>query len=255
VKKPDRYGPWALIAGASEGIGAAFATEVARAGLGVILVARRREPLLDLAATIGTECRTISADLASAAGVDAVFRATAGLEIGLVVANAAWCPIGPFLDVADESLRAAIDLNCTATLRLARHYLPPMAERRRGGFIIMSSIAGLQGSPGLVTYAATKAFGAVLAEGLWAEMRPYGVDVLACAPGAVETPGLAQSKAKRAPGTVAPDVVAASALAALGRRPRTVPGSLMKTAATVTQRLLPRRTAIALIQKASSDVA
>ena len=119
-------------------------------------------------------------------------------------------------------------------LRLARAFLPAMVERRRGGFIIMSSIAGQQGSPGITTYAATKAFGAVLAEGLWAEMRPHGVDVLACAPGAVQTPGWPRSKSKRAPGTVAPDVVAAAALDALGHRPRTVPGGLMKFAAAVT---------------------
>jgi uncharacterized protein len=254
MKTLDRYGPWALVAGASEGIGAAFATALAHAGLNTVLVARRREPLLDLAATLGTACVTVSADLAKPAGLDAVFRATADLEIGLVVANAAWAPIGSFLDADESSLRDAIDLNCSATLRLARHYLPPMAERSRGGFIIMSSMAGLQGSPGITTYAATKAFGAVLAEGLWAELRPRGVDVLACAPGAVETPGLARSKSKRAPGTVAPDVVAASALAALGRRPRTVPGGLMKVSAVLTQRILPRRTAIALIQKASGDL-
>ncbi|HEY1488859.1 MAG TPA: SDR family NAD(P)-dependent oxidoreductase [Micromonosporaceae bacterium] len=254
MKNPDQYGPWALIAGASEGIGAAFATEVSRRGLNTVLIGRRREPLLDLAATLPTQSRIVTADLATPGGVDVVVREAADLEIGLVVANAAWAPIGAFIDVEADSLRAAIDLNCTATLRLARAYLPAMVERRRGGFVIMSSMAGLQGSPGITTYAATKAFGAVLAEGLWAEMRPYGVDVLACAPGAVETPGLARSKSKRAPGTVAPDVVAAAALAALGRRPRTVPGGFMKVAAAVTQRVLPRRTAISLIAKASGDL-
>ncbi len=247
------YGPWALIAGASEGIGAAFATRIAAAGINVVLVARRTEPLHALARTLTVQTRVLSADLSGSDGVSTVFDTTDDLEIGLVVANAAWAPIGSFLTTDEASLRQAIDLNCTATLRLARHYLPMMAERGRGGFVVMSSMAGQQGSPGITTYAATKAFGGVLAEGLWAEMRPRGVDVIACAPGAVETPGLARSKSKRAPGTVSPDVVAEAALAQLGRRPRTVPGGFMKFAA-VTQRVLPKRTAISIIAKASGDL-
>ena len=203
-----RYGPWALVAGASEGIGAAFATAlIAAAGLNVVLVARRREPLAALAASLHGRRR--SARSARSRPTSAPTRASrrsstrpSDLEIGLVVANAAYAPIGSFLDIDLARLRQAIDLNCAAPLRLARHYLPAMAQRGRGGFVIMSSLAGQQGSPGITTYAATKAFGAVLAEGLWAEMRPHGVDVLACAPGAVETPGLAASKSRRAPGTV-----------------------------------------------------
>ncbi len=247
------YGPWALIAGASEGIGAAFATRIAAAGINVVLVARRAEPLALLAATLPGDVRTVSADLSKPVGLDTVYDATDDLEIGLVVANAAWAPIGPFLTTDEASLRQALDLNCAATLGLARHYLPAMASRGHGGFIVMSSMAGQQGSPGITTYAATKAFGAVLAEGLWAEMRPYGVDVIACAPGAVETPGLGRSKPKRAPGTVTPDVVAEAAIRALGRRPRTVPGGLMKFAA-VAQRVLPKRTAISIIARASGDL-
>jgi uncharacterized protein len=254
MKPLSRYGAWALVAGASEGIGAAFATALSTAGFNVVLVARRSEPLADLAATLPTETRTVIADLATSDGVSQVFAATAGLEIGLVVANAAWAPVGSFLDVDEDSLRRVIDLNCTATMRLARHYLPPMVDRGRGGFVIMSSMAGQQGSPGITTYAASKAFGAVLAEGLWAEMRPRGVDVIACAPGAVATPGLARSKSKRAPGTVAPDAVAAAALSALGAGPRVVPGGLMKFSSAMTQRLLPRRAAIALIAMASGDL-
>jgi uncharacterized protein len=292
-----RYGPWALVAGASEGIGAAFATKLAHAGLNVVLVARRSEPLEELARTLRAggvvppeprfagdpsvdgvirstdngaltvpfgrtrppavmprvQVKTVVADLAAPGGFYAVRTATTNLEIGLVVANAAYAPIGRFLDTDQDELIQAIELNCTTTLRLAKHFLPQMAERRRGGFIIMSSLAGSQGSPGIATYAATKAFGAVLAEGLWSEMHPFGVDVLACVPGAVETPGLAQSKPKRAPGTVSADTVATTALASLGRRPRAVPGALMKVS-TVLTRLLPRRTAIAVIAKASKDL-
>jgi short-subunit dehydrogenase len=118
----------------------------------------------------------------------------------------------------------------------------------------MSSLAGMQGSPSIAAYAATKAFGAVLAEGLWAELRGSGVDVLACVAGAVATPGLDATMPQQAPGTIAPGQVAEAALRALGRRPRTVPGGLMRLSSTLMSRLLPRRTAIALMARASRDL-
>ncbi len=254
----SRYGGWAVVAGASEGIGAAFATALARAGLNVVLAARRPEPLDALAATLrdgtGVEVRTVAADLATRAGLDALTGASDGLEVGLLVVNAAYAPVGRFLDRDADDLQRVVELNVTAPLRLARHYLPAMTARGRGGLILMSSLAGQQGSPGISTYAATKAFGAILAEGLWAELHSSGVDVLACVAGAVETPGLARAKSRRAPGTVPPALVADAAVRALGRGPRVVPGALMKISAMLMPRLLPRRAAIAIIAKASTDL-
>lgn len=171
-----------------------------------------------------------------------------------MVANAAYAPAGPFVDIPVADLDQALAVNCGAPLRLARHYLPGVVARGRGGLIVMSSLAGLQGSPGLATYAATKAFGAVLAEGLWAEVRGSGVDVIACVAGAVATPGLARSTRRAAPGTVGPDTVAGATLRELGRRPRVVPGALMRVSAQLMTRLLPRRTAIGLIGGASHNV-
>ena len=118
----------------------------------------------------------------------------------------------------------------------------------------MSSLAGMQGSPPITVYAATKAFGVVLAEGLWAEMRGSGVDVIACIAGAIETPGLAEAKPRRAPGTLTPDQVAVAALRGLRRGPRIVPGVTMGVSSAVMSRLLPRRAAIALISRASRDL-
>lgn len=250
----DRYGPWALIAGASEGIGAAFARALAVRGLDLVLAARRPEPLAALAADLPTRAVPVVADLAAPEGLDAVCAATEGREVGLVVANAAYVPTGPFVDTAPTDLDRALAVNCVAPLRLARHHLPGMVARRRGGVIVMSSLTGLQGSPGLATYAATKAFGAVLAEGLWAEVRGQGVDVVTCVAGAVATPGLARATRREAPGTVAPEVVVEATLRALGRQPRVVPGAVMRVSAQLMTRLLPRRAAIALIGGASRDV-
>lgn len=249
-----RYGPWAVVAGASEGIGAAFARELSARGLGVVLVARRPEPLAALAGTLPGPSRVVAADLAVLPQLQQLYAHTADLEIGLVVANAALSPIGPFTSAPEEDLNRALDLNCRAPMLLARHYLPGMVERGRGGLIVMSSLAGQQGSPGLAAYAGTKAFDAVFAESLWAELRGKGVDVLTCVAGAVSTPGLASSTKAQAPGTVAPEVVVAAALGALGKRPRTVPGSMMRFSSVLMSRLLPRRTAISVMGRASKDV-
>jgi uncharacterized protein len=251
----ERYGPWALVAGASEGIGAAFTRALAVRGLDLVLVARRPAPLTALTADLPTRAVTVPADLSTSDGLDAVFTATDGREVGLVVANAAYAPVGPFVEMAAADLERALAVNCLAPLRLARHYLPGMVARSRGGLIVMSSLTGLQGSPGVATYAATKAFGAVLAEGLWAEVRGSEVDVVACVAGAVATPGLARAIRRQAPGTVAPELVVEATLRALGgRRPRVVPGMLMNASAQLLTRLLPRRTAITLIGGASRDV-
>jgi short-subunit dehydrogenase len=248
-----RYGQWAVVAGASEGIGAAFAVELAARGLKLILAARRAGRLDELAATLPTEVVAVAADLSTLDGLSAVAEVAGEREVGLVVCNAALSPIGSFIEQDPAQTQTALDLNCRAPLWLAHRFLPPMAGRRRGGFIIMSSLAGQQGSPPLTVYAATKAFGAVLAEGLWAELRGSGVDVVTCVAGAVSTPGLAQSKSKPAPGTVTPDTVVQATLKRLRRGPRVVPGSLMRVSSVVMSRL-PRRTAIGIISRASRDL-
>jgi uncharacterized protein len=249
-----RYGPWALVAGASEGIGAAFARELSARGLAVVLVARRPEPLAALAGTLPGPARVVAADLAVLTDLQRLYADTADLEVGLVVANAALSPIGPFVATAQEDLNRALDLNCRAPMLLARHYLPAMVDRGRGGLIVMSSLAGQQGSPGLAAYAGTKAFDAVFAESLWGELRGTCVDVLTCVAGAVSTPGLAGNSKAPAPGTVLPEVVVAAALAALGKRPKTVPGVMMRFSSVLMSRLLPRRTAISVMGRASKDV-
>jgi short-subunit dehydrogenase len=255
VSFADRYGPWAVVAGASEGIGAAFATALAQRGLNLVLVARRPEPLAALAATLPVQTVAVSADLSTKDGLAAVSGAAGGREVGLLVCNAAYAPMGRFLDQPESGLETVLDVNCRAPVLLARRYLPGMVARGRGGLIVMSSVAGLQGLPGLSVYAATKSFGAVLAEGLWAELKGTGVDVVACLAGAVVTPGYQQSMARAAPGAKSPEAVVTQALHALPHGPRTVPGGLMKFSAALMSRLLPRRTAIGIIGRTSSGLA
>jgi hypothetical protein len=252
----DKYGPWALVAGASEGIGAAFAEELAARGLDVILVARREEPLRALAAQIraahGVQARTASVDLGAPTVLDEVRRAVEGLEIGLLVYNAAVSLIGPFLEQPLADKLRAIDVNCRGPLILTDELGRAMARRGRGGIVLMTSLAGTQGTPYVTTYAATKAFDLVLAEGLWDELREHGVDVLGCRAGATRTP--AYERSNPAPGP-APLMearpVAVQALDALGKAPSMVPGALNGAVAFLMQRLMPRRAAVATMGRAT----
>jgi short-subunit dehydrogenase len=164
--------------------------------------------------------------------------------------NAALSLIGGFLDHPIERHLEELDLNCRAPLVLAHHFAAPMRERGRGGIVLMSSLAGSQGSPNIAHYAATKAYDLVLAEGLWGELRAAGVDVLACRAGATRTPGyLAGLPPGRgaAPHEQEPEAVVREALAALGRGPSVIPGRVNRVAAFAMQRLLPRRSAVRLM--------
>ena len=250
----DRYGPWALVAGASAGLGAAFARALAGRGLNLVLAARRADALEEVAGSLGqVQTVRVVADLATEDGLASVTAACADLPIGLVVCNAAYSPIGRFIDLPTEDALQALNLNARAPMLLARHFLPPMVARGRGGLVVMSSLSGMQGSPPITVYAATKAFGAILAEGLWAELRGTGVDVVTALAGAIETPGLVASKPVRAPGTLSAEKVAEAALRGLGHGPRVVPGLTMKLSAALMSRL-PRRTAITVIARASRDL-
>jgi short-subunit dehydrogenase len=247
------YGPSALVAGASEGLGAAFAEAIARRGINLVLLARREKELADTAERIrrahGVEVITLVADLAD---VDAVATRVAALdlELGLLVYDAAYAPIGPFADATAEQLAQAAAVNVRAPLLLTKLLSGPMIARGRGGVILMSSLAGSQGSPNIATYAATKAFTTVLAEGLWSELKPRGVDVLACVAGAILTPGYQQAEgAKPAPGTLAPETVAEQALNALGHGPIVIPGAVNKLGRFVLTRLLSRRAAIGIMSQ------
>jgi len=246
-----RYGPWALVAGASMGIGAAFAEELAARGMNLLLVARRPEPLDALAATLRArariEVRTAALDLGGPGLADAIRAHTRDLALGLLVYNAADSRVGEFLDQPLEHHLHAIDVNCRGPLVLAHVLGTEMAARGRGGIVIVSSLAGFQGSALVATYAATKAFDTVLAEGLWDELRGRGVDVVACCAGATRTPGYEASQPRGRIVPMAPAIVAVDALAALGRGPTTIPGRTNRLARLVMGHLLPRRVAVRLM--------
>lgn len=250
-----RYGPWALVAGASAGLGAAFARALAARGLHLVLLARRRDALDALAAALradhGVDVRVAPCDLARPDLAEEVARVTDGLEIGLVVYNAAHSVIGAFVERPLEEHLRVVDVNCRGPLVLAHALGGAMARRGRGGIVLMTSLAASQGNPLLASYAASKAFDLVLAEGLWDELGSRGVDVVACRAGATRTPGYAASLPRRRVPLSDPDDVARRALDALGRGPTVVTGALNRVAAFAFGRLLPRRVSIRVMGRAT----
>jgi short-subunit dehydrogenase len=255
---PDRYGPWALILGASEGLGAAFAQALAGRGMNLLLVARRGELLARLADScrqrFGVEALCLAADLAAPGFTERLQAAAEGLELGVVVYNAAYAPVGGFLSVEAEDLSRVIEVNVRAPVLILRSLLPSMAARGRGAVILMSSLASGQGTPRIATYAASKAFNRILAEGLWFELKDSGIDAIACCAGAIRTPGYASAGGREAPGARDPAFVAERAIRSLGHGPIAIPGFVNAAAAWVMGRLLPRRAAIGLMAGSTSGL-
>jgi short-subunit dehydrogenase len=243
----ERYGPWAVVAGASEGMGAAFARQCSERGLKVVLIARRTEVLEALAATLKTETRCLSLDLASHDAAARIADFTRELDVGLVVYNAALSPIGPFASQGlDDNLRA-IDVNVRTPTAVAHHFVPRLVKRGRGGLVLLSSLTAFQGSPFVSTYGATKSFNLSLAEGLWAELRGTGVDVLGVCAGATATPNLLKASKSAPPGMQQPDEVVRETLNSLGAGPTLIPGRFNRLASFVMRRLMPRRMTIRIM--------
>lgn len=243
MKSVQRYGPWALITGASDGIGKALATRIAANGINVVLSARSEDKLdslaLQLASTHGVETMVLPVDLAEPAAVDAIEDVTRRLDIGLVVLAAGFGTTGTFLETAPAEERQLVAVNITAVMRLSHAFAGRLAARGTGAIVLFGSIVGWQGVPGQANYAASKAYVQSLAEGLHDEMAPRGVDVLAVAPGPVES-GFGARAGLTMPSATSADVVATATLNALGRRRTVIPGVRGKflTAALM---LLPRR--------------
>ena len=242
------YGSWAIVAGASEGIGAAYAEELAARGMNLILIARRKELLESLASKLSVqhniETKTIVLDLSIPDAAEQIVQNTNDLEVGLLVYNAAFSAIGPFLERPFEDHLEELHTNAFTPLKLTYLLAERMQARGRGGIVLMSSLSAFQGSAYISTYAATKAFNIVLAEGLWEEWRERGVDVLVCISGAVKTPNYLASEPERTGGlgdiTMTPDQVVREALQALGKTPYVIPGRINRVSSFVMRHLLPR---------------
>jgi short-subunit dehydrogenase len=194
-----KYGPWAVVAGASMGIGRAYSHEAARRGLNVVMLARGEALLREIAAEVtadhGVETRPVVADLADPDIGSVIAAATDGLEVGLVVHNATIAMNGRFIDVPLEDQLASVAVNCATPIIFCNLFGKRMAERGRGGIVLVSSNGGIAGSVNFGTYGAGKAFEWILGETLWTELGEQGVDVTTCMVGPTYSPNYAAFQA------------------------------------------------------------
>jgi len=248
----ERYGEWALVTGASAGIGLEFARAFARAGLSCVLAARREDRLKalgdELSKAHGIQTRAVAVDLAAQDGADKLADAVADLPIGILVNNAGFGYAGRFDKLETDRLRAMVMVNCVAPVVLTSRILPAMVKRGRGAVIIVGSVAGRQPLPLHAVYSATKAFDQFLGEALWAELQGTGIDALCVEPGptATEFQTVAGEQVGPNHGEPAENVVAI-ALEALGKHPSVVSGWFNYVRANLA-RFLPRST-VALIAR------
>jgi short-subunit dehydrogenase len=193
---PDlsKYGPWALIAGGSEGVGAEFARMLAEDGFNLVLIARKPGPLEETALRcrqLGVEVRALSVDLLDPESVARISEATSDIEVGLLIYNAGASTCNePFLEADLTDFHKVIDLNMSRMLELVQHFGRPMVARARGGILLVGSLSGYMGAVRHSVYAGVKGFSRVFAESLWLELREHNVDVLELVLGVTRTPAM-----------------------------------------------------------------
>ena len=231
-----RYGKWALVAGASEGLGAAIANAYAAEGLNLVLLARRQALLDERAAALakahGVEVRTLAIDLGAPDVWERLAPVVDDIEVGLFVYNAAYEAQGRFLETDLAAHLAGIDVNCRTPAILTWHLGRRMVARGRGSIVLNTSFGALQGMQWFASYSASKAYEWILAEGLWDELREHGVDVLAYVVGSTLTPNFFASNPDAAtpaflaanPMAQTPEEVAQALLRVLDQGPRAFTG-------------------------------
>ncbi len=243
----EKYGPWAVVAGASEGVGASVARLLGERGVNVVLAARRQTVLDEVAATVKTETRTVTIDLSLPLAGSALASATEDLEVGLLIYNAGADPnASRFLDKPLAVWEELVGRNVNSVLGACHHFGSRMASRGRGGIVLVTSGAAWVGSDYLAAYGASKAFDLVLGEALWAEFRPLGIDVLSMILGPTDTPAFRRIlQGRDFPGIVSADDVAHQMLASLPEGPTWPPDPSPLGG-------LPRRQAVEMMSQGSA---
>jgi uncharacterized protein len=255
-----RFGPWAVVTGASSGIGREFAHRLADAGINVVLVARRMAVLQDLGAALargyGVDYRAVGVDLSDPGMLTPISEATNDIDVGLLVSNAGAALPGPFLDSDLQAQRAVLRLNTAAHLGLTYHFGERLARRGRGGIVLVSALGAIHGVPYMAHTAATKAYVASLGAGLHVELAKRGVHVTVLHPGPTRTPvmaelGLDPDKMRIPP--MAPHDCVREALRALERnRARCIPGRINRVAASLAPPPLTRSMMARMLSRPAS---
>ncbi|MGS2727529.1 SDR family NAD(P)-dependent oxidoreductase [Psychroserpens sp. BH13MA-6] len=251
IRLKTHYGEWAIITGASSGIGLELATQLAIAGFNLVIISRSLERLQEVESILKSiadiEIKIVNVDVSAVKGIDQIIEATKGLNIGLFVASAGYGTSGNFIDSSLQIEINMLRVNCEALLSLTHYYSQQFAQQKRGGIILMSSMVAFQGTPYSANYAATKAYVQTLAEGLAIELKPKGVDVLAAAPGPVES-GFSKRANMKMSMSLKPSQVGAPILKALGRKTTVLPGLLTKVLV-YSLRTVPRWGKVRIMEK------
>jgi uncharacterized protein len=226
----NKYGEWAIVTGASLGIGLELATQLADAGFNLIINARNEERLLKVEQNLkgkNIQVKSVVADLSEKDGVGKIIDASQGLNVGLLINNAGFGTSGLFVDSSLHSEINMLQVNCESVLSLTHYFVQKFRLQQRGGIIFMSSLVAFQGIPYAANYAATKAYIQSFAEALAIELKPFYIDVLAVAPGPVDT-GFGQRANMKMGKSASPDKLGVPILSALGKQTNVVPGILSK---------------------------
>jgi short-subunit dehydrogenase len=231
TKLLKKYGSWAIVTGASNGLGKEFAIQLAKIGFNVVLVARRKNLLIELSNQLensyGIKSLPINLDLGHTDASSKLDDMTSHLDVGLIVSNAGFGTSGKLIESTIDVEKNLVDLNCRSLMELSYIYGQKFAKQKRGGIILISSLLGFVGASGSANYAASKAFVQSFGEGFHLEMKPKNVDVLTVAPGPIHT-GFAERANMNFILALKPEDVAKDSINALGKKITLLPGFLTK---------------------------
>jgi len=228
----EKYGSWALITGASSGIGEGFAKRLALENMNLILVARREERLKKLSDELkgkyNANIIVAPIDLSKDNFMEELKKFVSDREVGLLVNNAGFGYAGEFAKSDVVQQVDMIRVNCIAPALLTHHYVQQMKERKKGAIIFLGSLVAYQPTPLTTTYSATKAFNLFLSEGLWYELRDYNIDVLALNPGGTDTEFQQKANTSSGPAPRTVEEVINTAMKSLGKKISVVDGRYNK---------------------------
>ncbi len=253
LRLKTKFGEWAIVTGATSGIGLELSKQLASAGLNLIINARNAGSLKNVEVQLkrsGVEIISVAADVSDPGGIEQIIQSAQGLNIGLLINNAGYGTSGLFVDSSIHSEINMLRVNCEAVLSLTHYFSQKFSEQQRGGIVFLSSLVAFQGVPFAANYAATKAYIQSFAEALSVELKPSNIDVLAVAPGPVES-GFGQRANMKMGNALKPEQLGVPILKALGKQTNVIPGLLSKILI-YALRTVPRFAKVKIMEKVMS---